>query len=86
MNFFKNVWQQIKKGFSSLFGKKKPVKLIKMEDGSFQTERMPTGNSNGLLSLHERNKKNRFENKQKKRKKANKIARASRKYNYRQAA
>ena len=48
-------------------------------------ERMRTGNSNGIFSQHEINQANRFQNKQTKRQRANKIAKASRKYNYKAA-
>ena len=48
-------------------------------------ERMRTGNSNGILSQHEINQANRFQSKQAKRQRANKIAKASRKYNYKTA-
>ncbi len=66
------------------FRKESPIKSdVPTEE---KQERMPTGESNGSLSVHERNEKNRLQNKQKRRKKANKIARASRKYNYQKAA
>jgi len=86
MNFFKNIWNSLKKGINNLFGKKPPAKLIKMEDGSMQAERVFRGGSNGILTMEQRLLKDRQQKKKEKQRKRNKIARLSRKINYRKAA
>lgn len=75
----------IKSFFKKLNPFSKPVlpsSSVKMEDGTEAAPRMRTGNSNGLLSVQERQHANRALKQAKKKKKNNKQQRISRNINH----
>jgi len=59
-------------------GEKSPAKEIKLEDGTTEAPRMRTGNSNGILSIHERNLLNGKQKKASKSRKKRKLANQAR--------
>lgn len=83
MNILNNVKNFFRKVGNAIFGKKKSTsKLVKMEDGTLQPEKMSTGGSNGILTAQERNHANRELKKKKKARKKNKQQRTSRNINH----